>query len=375
MTGHAPHPGADPAKVLVPGSDPALNERLLAGLEAVRVRLEEVVDHDDPFVAGANRYLAAAGGKRFRPLLTLLAAEVGWALPAGAAADGAASDGAAAAYRSAPGDSAPGDSAPRDSAAQVVDAAVGVELTHLASLYHDDVMDEADLRRGVPSANAVYDNSTAILVGDLLFGTASQVISGLGAEAVRIQADTFVRLCSGQIRDDRPAPEGVDPVAHYLGILADKTGSLIATAARYGAMFSGCDEQTVRTLTQFGEKIGIVFQLADDLLDVASDSADSGKTPGTDLREGKATLPVLLVRGSTDPADARLQELLSGPIEDEADLAEALALLRPHPVMTSAREHTLRVAEEARALLAPLPDSPAVQALHVLVDGVALRSA
>lgn len=337
--------GQEVSAQLVPGVDSDLNDRLRVGLEAVQARLTEVVDHDDEFVAGAARYLSDAGGKRFRPMLTLLAAEVG--LPA------------------------PERGYPRE----VIDAAVGVELTHLASLYHDDVMDEADLRRGVPSANAVYDNATAILVGDLLFGTASKVISRLGAEAVGIQADTFVRLCAGQIRDDRPVPAGVEPVDHYLGVLADKTGALIATAARYGAMFAGCDEASVRLLTEYGEKVGMVFQLADDLLDIASDAEDSGKTPGTDLREGKATLPVLLARASGDASDRRLTELLAGPIADEDDLAEALDLLRAHPAMDAARAHTLRVADQARATLDPLGDSQAVQALRILVDGVALRSA
>ena len=326
----------------IPGVDQDLQERVAAGMAAVATRLDAVVDHDDPFVAEASGHLARAGGKRFRPLLTLLSSEVGQGWDA-----------------------------------QVVDAAIGVELTHLASLYHDDVMDEADLRRGVQSANARYGNSTAILIGDLLFGTASSVVAGLGAEAVRIQADTFVRLCAGQIRDDRQTGVVSDPheaVGAYLSILADKTGSLISTAARYGAMFGGCDAETVRTLTTYGEQLGIVFQLADDLLDVASEAGDSGKTPGADLREGKATLPVLYARTSTDPADARLLELTRGPIEDPEELAEALRLLRAHPAMDQAREHTARVAEEARALLDGLPAGPAVEALRALVDGVAERS-
>lgn len=312
---------------LVPGIDEGLQERLLLGLAAVDRRLREVVDHDDPFIAEAGAYLADAGGKRFRPLLTLLAAEVGEGI--------------------------------ND---EVVDAAVGVELTHLASLYHDDVMDEAELRRGVTSANLAYGNSTAILVGDLLFGTASRVIAGLGAEAVRIQAETFVRLCAGQIRDTRPAPTGSDPLEYYLGVLADKTGSLIATAARYGAMFSGCSDDVAELLTAYGEKVGVVFQLADDLLDVASESKDSGKTPGTDLREGKATLPVLYARSGArqlsggvassrdDGDDARLRELLAGPVALE-DLDEALELLRPHPAMAQARAHTEAVGREAESLL------------------------
>ncbi|WP_298751508.1 polyprenyl synthetase family protein [uncultured Serinicoccus sp.] len=329
----------------VPGSDDALTGRVQTGLDRVAVRLEEVVDHDDPFIAEANLHLARAGGKRFRPLLTLLTSEVG-----------------------------------RGWDDQVVDAAVGVELTHLASLYHDDVMDEADLRRGVRSANARYGNATAILVGDLLFGTASAVVAGLGPEAVKIQAETFIRLCAGQIRDDRqgatsPGADGHDAaVEAYLSILADKTGSLIATAARYGAMFGGCDEGTVRTLTAYGETLGVVFQLADDLLDVSSEADASGKTPGTDLREGKATLPVLYARGSSDPADARLRELISGPIEDPAELAEALELLRAHPAMAQARERTLAMAAQARSLLEDLEPSAAVDALRALVDGVADRS-
>ena len=160
-----------------------------------------------------------------------------------------------------------------------------MELTHLASLYHDDVMDEAVLRRGTPSANAAYGNSTAILVGDLLFGTASDIVADLGPEAVKIQAQTFIRLCSGQIRDDRPCPEGTDPVDYYLGVLADKTGVLIATSARYGAMFGGCSPEVVEVMREFGERLGVAFQLADDLIDISSDAQTLGKTPGTDLRE------------------------------------------------------------------------------------------
>ncbi|MFK5635052.1 MULTISPECIES: polyprenyl synthetase family protein [unclassified Ornithinimicrobium] len=335
----------------IPGVDEELQERVATGLDRVGVRMAEVVDHHDPFIAEAAGHLAAAGGKRFRPLLTLLASEVGQGWNE-----------------------------------QVVDAAVGVELTHLASLYHDDVMDEADLRRGVQSANARYGNATAILVGDLLFGTASAVVAGLGAEAVKIQAETFVRLCAGQIRDDRQtlddlpsaaalAGDADDPAAvtAYLQILADKTGALIATAARYGGMFGGCDAETVLTLTAFGERLGVVFQLADDLLDVSSDI--SGKTPGTDLREGKATLPVLYARTSEDPADARMLALTRGPVSDPDELDEALTLLRAHRAMGQARAHTRRVADEARALLDGLPDGPAVEALRALVDGVAERSA
>ncbi|MGC1208317.1 MAG: polyprenyl synthetase family protein [Ornithinimicrobium sp.] len=327
------------APTLIPGADGDVQERLVEGLEAVDRRLREVVDHEDPFIAEAAGHLSNAGGKRFRPLLTLLSAQVAGSLNE-----------------------------------RVIEAAVGVELTHLASLYHDDVMDEAELRRGVQSANVRYGNATSILVGDLLFGTASSVIADLGAEAVKIQAETFVRLCSGQIRDERPPAAGADAIEHYLSVLADKTGSLIATSARYGAMFGGASPELVMTLASFGEQLGTVFQLADDLLDISSDLDESGKVPGADLREGKATLPVLYAVSMATPQDARLMELLSGPIADPADVAEAVALLRNHPAMQAARDHTAELAARTRELVDDIGDGAAVEALRALVDGVADRS-
>ncbi|MEO5609552.1 MAG: polyprenyl synthetase family protein [Ornithinibacter sp.] len=328
-----------PAVLSLPDASEQLREALQGGLDAVNALIEQRVSNDDPFISRASAHLAEAGGKRFRPLLTLLAAEVG---------DGVND--------------------------KVVAAAAGVELTHLASLYHDDVMDEASVRRGAISANAAYGNSTAILVGDLLFGTASDIVADLGPQAVKIQAQTFVRLCSGQIRDDRPCPDGVDPVDYYLGVLADKTGVLIATAARYGAMFAGCEEAVVETMAEFGERLGVAFQLADDLIDIESQADESGKTPGTDLREGKRTLPVLHVLASQDPDDEPLKALLRGDLTDDADLTEALRLLRVHPAMARAREHTHLVARQAQDVLAELPESDAKRALHALATGVVTRA-
>ncbi len=330
---------ATPPVLTVPGATPELTARLQDGLARVDALLRQVVDHDDPFIAEASGHLVAAGGKRFRPLLTLLAAELGTGI--------------------------------ND---DVVAAAAGVELTHLASLYHDDVMDEAVVRRGVPSANVSYGNSTAILVGDLLFGKASELVAGLGAEAVLIQAQTFVRLCAGQIRDARPHPVGVDPVEYYLDILADKTGVLIATAGRYGAMFSGGSPDAVETMRRYGEKVGIAFQLADDLIDIASEGVESGKTPGTDLREGVDTLAILRAKASRDPADDRLLELLGSDLShDEAGVDEALRLLRAHPALEQARRETYAVALDAQALLDPLPDSDAKAALQALALSVVQR--
>jgi heptaprenyl diphosphate synthase len=249
-----------------------------------------------------------------------------------------------------------------------------VELTHLATLYHDDVMDEARMRRGADSANARWDNTVAILTGDFLFARASDLLADLGPEAVRIQARTFERLCTGQIRETVGPGEGDDPIAHHVAVLADKTGSLIATAGRFGAMMAGADPQVVETLATFGERIGVAFQLADDLVDIGSERAQSGKTPGTDLREGVATLAVLYARTSPEETDQRLIELTSGPIHDDAEHAEALALLRAHPAMQRARDEAHRWAGEARAALVPLPGGPARDALELLCDFVVDRT-
>jgi heptaprenyl diphosphate synthase len=328
------------ASLGIPDVDADLEARLRLRLDEVERELTDAVYAEMPFVTKAARHLLEAGGKRFRPLLVLLGAEFG-------------------------DPDAPG----------VVAAAQVVELTHVATLYHDDVMDEASLRRGAPSANARWDNNIAILVGDYLFARASIIVATLGPEAVDIQARTFARLVQGQIRETLGPTAGEDPLEHYLAVVADKTGSLIATSARFGAMCSGASPDVEAALTEFGERIGSCFQLSDDIIDVASEAGDLGKTPGTDLREGVPTLPALLALASTDPADARLQELLRADLSDDALLAEALGLLRRHRAIPDARAYVQARADEARAVLAPLPDRPARAALEALCDLVVSRSA
>src|SRR5690625_7430616 len=149
-----------------------------------------------------------------------------------------------------------------------------VELTHLATLYHDDVMDSRPIRLGAPSAHEVWGNSVAIVTGDLLFARASRIVAGLGPEAVILQAETFERLCLGQLRESVGPSGDEDPIEHYLEVLADKTGSLIATSARFGALFAGAEAEHINALIQFGEKIGVAFQLADDVIDLASDRSE-----------------------------------------------------------------------------------------------------
>ena len=324
----------------IPAVDPALAESVAAGLDEVEARLRESVRSEEPMLTEASRHLIEAGGKRFRPLLVLLASHFG---------------------------------DPR--AEGIVPAALVVELTHLATLYHDDVMDEASLRRGAPSANARWDNSVAILTGDYLFARASDIVADLGPECVRLQARTFERLVRGQLRETVGPPAGADPLEHYLAVLADKTGSLIATSARFGAMLSGAGADVVGVVARYGERIGVAFQLADDVLDIASESTESGKTPGTDLREGVPTLPVYYALRSRDPADANLRRLLAAPVTDDSVHAEVLDVLRAHPAMEQARTEVRRWAGDARAALDPLPDGPAKRALQALSDGVVDRTA
>ena len=318
--------------------DPRFQALVTDRLDAIEARLLDAAHADVDFVTEAATHIIAAGGKRFRPLLVVLASQL---LP-GADAD------------------------------RIDRAAIVMELTHVASLYHDDVMDEAEVRRSVDSANARWDNTLAILVGDFLFSRASTTVATLGTEYVALQAQTFARLVQGQIAETRGPRPGGDRLQHYLDVVADKTGSLIAASARFGGMVCGASEEVLDALSRFGEEIGVVFQLSDDIIDIASDT--SGKTPGTDLREGVLTLPTLMVAASTDPADARLRDLVSRPLTDEAEVAEAIGLLRAHPLLDAARREIERRADVARSHLAPLPPGSAKDALAALCDQVVSRS-
>jgi heptaprenyl diphosphate synthase len=324
----------------IPNVAPALETQLVSQMAQVEALLRSHTRSEYPFVDETAHHLVAAGGKRLRPLLTLLTAQYG-----DSNADG------------------------------VIAAAVACEITHLATLYHDDVMDEAPLRRGVESANMRWGNTIAILTGDFLFAKSSDLLADLGPAAVRLQARTFERLVIGQIMETQGPNPGQDPLEHYLKVVADKTGSLIAASARYGGMISKAPAEITDTVTVFGEKIGVAFQLADDVIDIASESNQSGKTPGTDLREGVPTLVTLNVMRSTDSADAELKRLLSAPIEDETTVHEVLLALRNHKALDESRQQLVQVAKEARGALGPLPINDATGALMSLCDAVIDRSA
>jgi heptaprenyl diphosphate synthase len=323
----------------LPDLAPEIEQDLARRLDLVEKLLFAHVEGEYPFVNETSRHLIVAGGKRLRPVLTLLAANYG-----------------------------------STGERQVIEAAVVCELTHLATLYHDDVMDEAPLRRGVESANERWGNAVAILTGDYLFAKASDLLADLGPEAVRLQARTFERLVIGQIKETQGPQNGADPLEHYIAVIADKTGSLFGTSIRFGALLSGASSQIVEALTTFGEEIGIAFQLADDVIDIASQTNESGKTPGTDLREGVPTLVTLLVQKANRPEDRKLIQSLASPISDENEVVEVLNALRSHPALDQARTIALQYAENSRKLLSVLPVNQTTSAFLTLCDSLVTRS-
>jgi heptaprenyl diphosphate synthase len=324
--------------------DSTLAAEVLDDLIRVEESLAVTAHPDDELLTEASRHLIAAGGKRFRAMLVLLAAQFG---------------------------------DPKDP--RVIQAAVAIELTHLATLFHDDVMDEALVRRGHPSVNSRWNNSVAILTGDFLFAQASQILADLGPEAVRIQAQTFSRLVTGQMAETIGPRAGQDPLDFYMHVITEKTGSLIATSGRFGALFSGAPVAVADRIAAACEQIGVAWQLSDDVIDIASEESQSGKTPGTDLRQGVRTLPVLYALRSVDkaqsPSDARLRWLLDeADLTDEALLREALTLLRGHHAMKESRADVLNWVHEARTSINGLADGPARAAFLTLCDFVEKRT-
>ncbi|ASO18180.1 Heptaprenyl diphosphate synthase component 2 [Actinoalloteichus hoggarensis] len=320
-------------------TDAGLADEVSASLAEVEDLLHGLLRSDLDFVTEAALHLVDAGGKRFRPTFTLLAAQFGG-----------------------------------QGRSDVIKAAVAVELVHLATLYHDDVMDEATMRRGAQSANVRWDNAVAILTGDYLFARASYLVADLGTEVAKIIAQTFGELVTGQMRETVGPSADADPVEHYLQVISEKTGSLIATAGQYGAMLSGATDEQTAALRRLGQLIGIAFQISDDIIDIDSPAQESGKVPGTDLREGVLTLPMLYALAEESPRTERLRELLAGPISDDDLLHEALDLLQASSGVSAARKTLTDYADEARRELAVLPRHPARDALGSLIEYVVARS-
>ncbi|KAA8730786.1 polyprenyl synthetase family protein [Corynebacterium tuscaniense] len=309
--------------------DEALAARVADGLARVEQLMFQRLDSGQDFLSAKVTHLAKAGGKRFRPVMAMLASEFG----------------------------------PHPQSDNVVRGATIVEMVHLATLYHDDVMDEADKRRGVESANSRWTNTVAILSGDFLLAEASRIMSEIDTATVAHFAETFGQLVTGQMRETLGAGDN-DPIEHYLSVIREKTGVLIASAAHLGAVHSGADQPTIAALTKLGEAVGMVFQIVDDIIDIFSDTDQSGKTPGTDLREGVFTLPALYAMQDQGPAGEELRALLTGPLIRDADVTRALTLIS----QTDGRERALDCVRDYLAVvdecLDQLPNIPANAAMR-----------
>ena len=322
-----------------------LGKALDEGLIAVEEGLERELKFSEDIADAAARYLFDAGGKRVRPMLTLLTSQWG---------SGINQD--------------------------VIKAAQVIELTHLATLYHDDVMDEAAQRRGVAAAQTVWGNSVAILAGDLLFARAGTLVATLGQDAITRQAATFERLCLGQMRETVGPKPGQHPIAHYLRVLSDKTGSLIALAAEMGIRLSGGPAELLSAVRRFGEKIGVAYQLVDDVIDLSERGSGTGKPPGTDVRRGVTTLPMLYLQELADEGDAAASTLLAALARgtageaSEEEFQESIRALREHPVTEATMAKAREMAAEAIAELDVAPDDVVKKGLVRFAEKIVDRS-
>jgi len=325
---------------VIPGLEPpddALEADIRGRLDRVEEALEKAVGADSDLLAATASHLLAAGGKRFRPMLVLLAGYLG---------------------------------EPTDP--RLIQGSVAIELVHLATLYHDDVIDEADSRRGTPSVNARWDNTVAILTGDYLFARASEIATDLGTDVCRLLARTIAVLCDGQIREVGAAGRIDQNGASYLETIRRKTGALIATSCRLGGMLSDAAPERIDVLETYGEALGMAFQLSDDIMDLTASELELGKEPGVDMREGVYTLPVLhsLAEGRRASELARL--LTSGPPDGER-LDRAIDIIRSDGSLDHARAAVTEEARRAVALARRLPEGPASTALIQLANFLAVR--
>ena len=295
-------------------------DRVWSRLDAVERRLREVTTSDDPFVTGIAQHLLD-GGKRYRPMLAQVAAEIG---------------------------GHDGD--------HPVEAGVAVELIHLGSLYHDDVIDEADSRRGTVSVNANWTNTIAILAGDFLLARASEVAAPLGTEAVALLARTYALLCEGQVLELQRSGDLDQDRNGYFTVIEKKTASLIRTSARLGAMAGGADPASIDAATRWGHEVGMVFQLTDDVLDLTATEDFLGKPAGSDIREGTFTLPVIAALASSRGSEIH-RLLADGKPYDDAAVDKVIAIVREGGHVAEALAEADRRIEAAEAAVAALPQS------------------
>lgn len=312
-------------------------ERVWARLEAVEEGLRRATTSSDPFLTRIAQHLLTAGGKRYRPLLAQVAAELG---------------------------GRPGDGP--------VAAGVAVELVHLGSLYHDDVIDQAESRRGAVSVNANWSNTVAILAGDFLLARASETAASLGMEAVALLARTYGDLCEGQIGELQLAGDTGQHREDYSRVIRLKTASLIRTSGRLGAMAGGAAPAEVEAVSSWAHEVGMAFQITDDVLDLVATEEFLGKPAGSDIGEGTFTLPVLYALGGPDGDEVRRLLADGRPYPPEA-VARVIDVARSRGHV----EHALQVAREhttaAAAALEDLPPGPVAEVLLALGEYLIAR--
>jgi heptaprenyl diphosphate synthase len=325
---------------VIPGleaPDAALEAAVRGRLDLVERGLEKAVGADSELLAASAKYLMKAGGKRFRPMLVLLAG-----------------------YFGEPAD-------PR-----LIPGSVAIELVHQATLYHDDVIDEADARHGVPAANVRWDNTVAILTGDYLFARASEISADLGPDICRLLAQTIAVLCDGQIREVDASGSLEQTEGSYLDVIRRKTGVLIACSCRLGGMVSDAPEDHVEVLEAFGESLGMAFQLSDDIMDLTASQLELEKEPGQDLREGVYTLPVLHALHEGEHR-GELQRILAHGAPDGELLDRAIEIVQAGGSIAHAQAAVTGEVGRALQLARRLPEGPAQHALVQLARFLAAR--
>lgn len=326
---------------VIPGleaPDPTLEADIRSRLDQVEQALEKSVKVESSgLLSETSSYLIAAGGKRFRAMLVLLSG-----------------------YFGDPSD-------PR-----LIPGSVAIELVHLATLYHDDVIDEADARRGAPSANMRWDNTVAILTGDFLFARASEISTELGSDVCRLLARTIAILCDGQIREVNSSAKVEQPEDNYLEIIRRKTASLIATSCRLGGTLSDATPEHTDTIEEFGDALGMAFQLSDDIMDITASQLELGKEPGSDLRLGVYTAPVLHALAHDENRE-ELARLLGHGAPDGEMLDRALEIVRAGGSIDHARQAVTAEVSRAVTLAHRLPEGPAQHALEQLARFLAVR--
>lgn len=330
----------EPCTLTRPGLD-RLNELLADDVAAADRVIHEGLASCVPLIPRLSSYLIDAGGKRIRPLLMLACARLcGFPDPAPAG------------------------------------IAAGIEYIHTATLLHDDVVDDSDIRRGQDSAKALWGNKASVLVGDFLIARAFELMVDAGnAEVLRILSRASAVIAEGEVMQLTATRNLATTESHYMAIIRGKTAALFAAACEAGAAVAGADAGTQAALAEFGLALGLAFQLTDDVLDYAAGEGPLGKPGGNDFAEGKLTLPVILALERADDAERAFWERTLGQLQQEdGDLAKAAGLLHRHGSLDATRQRARVWCAQAEECLNGLPASAIRMALQAVVAYIGERA-